>query len=96
MLELTEKDSSVTFRVRVQPRASRSEVVGEYGGAIKVRIAAPPVDNQANDECRRFLAKRLGVSASDIEILSGNSSREKLIRVYHITAQQVRALLSAT
>ena len=94
MLELKEKDDAVTIRVRVQPRASRTEIIGEHAGAIKMRIAAPPVDGKANEECRRFLAKLLKVGATSIEIISGDSSRDKIIRVSNMTARRVLEALS--
>lgn len=93
MLDLKEKDSAVTIRLRVQPRASRTEIVGEHEGAIKLRVAAPPVDGKANEECRRFLAKLLKVGATSIEIISGDSSRNKVIRVSNISAQRVLEML---
>lgn len=92
-VDLQEKDGAVTFRVRVQPRASRDEAAGEHNGAIKLRITAPPVDGRANEACRRLLAKLLGVSPSAVEIISGQSSRDKLIRVDQVSAEQVRACL---
>lgn len=94
MLDLNEKDNAVTMRVRVQPRASRTEIAGEHAGAIKLRVAAPPVDGKANEECRRFLAKLLKVGATSIEIISGDSSRDKVIRVSNITARRVLEALS--
>jgi uncharacterized protein (TIGR00251 family) len=90
MIEMSEKDGAVTFRVRVQPRASKSEAVGEYGGALKLRLAAPPVDNKANEECRRFLARLFDVPLNAIEIISGLASRDKLIRVRGLRAERVR------
>jgi len=93
VIEFNHKDGAVTFRVRVQPRASRTEVMGEHAGAIKLRIAAPPVDGKANEECRRFLAKLLGVSASSVEIVSGESSRDKVIRIRNVSAQRLRDAL---
>jgi uncharacterized protein (TIGR00251 family) len=92
-VDLQEKDGAVTFRVRVQPRASRDEAAGEHNGAIKLRITAPPVDGRANEACRRLIAKLLGVSPSAVEILSGDSSRDKLIRVHNASAALVRARL---
>lgn len=89
MFDLNEKDNAVTIRIRVQPRASRTEIVGEHAGAIKLRVAAPPVDGKANEECRRFLAKLLKVGATSIEIISGDSSRDKVIRVSNISARRV-------
>ena len=89
MLELNEKDGAVTIRIKVQPRAPRTEIVGEHDGAIKLRVAAPPVDGKANEECRRFLAKLFGVSATSVEIISGDSSRDKVIRISNISARRV-------
>ena len=89
MLDVNEKDGAVTIKVRVQPRAPRTEIAGEHAGAIKVRIAAPPVDGKANEECRRYLAKLLKVSATSVEIISGESSRDKVIRIYNISAKRV-------
>lgn len=94
MLDLKDKDGAVTIRLRVQPRASRTEIIGEHNGAAKLRVAAPPVDGKANDECRRFLAKLLKVGATSIEIISGDSSRDKVIRVSNISAQRVRDALN--
>jgi uncharacterized protein (TIGR00251 family) len=89
VLELNEKDGGVTIKVRVQPRASRTEIIGEHAGAIKMRVAAPPVDGKANEECRRYLAKLLKVGATSVEIVSGDSSRDKVIRVSNISALRV-------
>jgi uncharacterized protein len=89
VLELNEKDGGVTIKVRVQPRASRTEIIGEHAGAIKLRVAAPPVDGKANEECRRYLAKLLKVGATSVEIISGDSSRDKVIRVSNISARRV-------
>jgi uncharacterized protein (TIGR00251 family) len=77
----TEKDGSLTFKVQVVPRASRSEVVGEHNGALRVRLAAPPVDGAANEELVRLLARLLEVPRSAIEIKSGHSSKNKQVRV---------------
>ena len=94
MIEFNQKEGAVTFRVRVQPRASRTEVAGEHAGAVKLRIASPPVDGKANEECRRFLAKLLGVSASSVEIISGDSSRDKVIRVHNVSTERVSQALA--
>ncbi|MFY9611710.1 MAG: DUF167 domain-containing protein [Blastocatellia bacterium] len=92
-MELRETNGSVTLRLRVQPRASRTELTGEHAGAIKLKVTAPPVDGEANEECRRFLAKVFGVSARSVEIIAGESSRDKVIRVHNISAARVREAL---
>jgi len=89
VLELKEKEGAVTIKVKVQPRAPKTEIVGEHAGALKLRIAAPPVDGKANDECRRYLAKLLKVSATSVEIIAGESSRDKVIRVSDMSARRV-------
>lgn len=93
MVELREINGSVTLRLRVQPRASRTELTGEHAGGIKLKITAPPVDGKANEECRRFLAILLGVSRGSVEIIAGESSRDKVIRVHNISADRVREAL---
>ena len=95
MIEIYEQDDSVTFDVRVIPRSSKSEVVGELGGALKVKLKAPPVDGAANDELIKLLSKEFGVSRSGLEIVSGFKSKSKRIRVNHLTKQQILAVLKA-
>ena len=92
MIDCSEKNGSLIFRVRVVPRASRSEIVGEHDGALRVRIAAPPVEGAANDELVRLLANKLEVSRRDIEITAGQSSKLKTVRVAGLQAE---ALLKA-
>ncbi|MEK6304028.1 MAG: DUF167 domain-containing protein [Acidobacteriota bacterium] len=94
MIEISEKKGSVVLRVRVQPRASRTELTGEHAGALKLKITAPPVDGKANEECRRFLAKLLGVGAGSVEIIAGASSRDKIVRIHGVTANSVLKCLS--
>ncbi len=77
-----------------QPRASRSEVSGTHGTAIKVRLAAPPVEGAANRELVTFLAKRLGVSRSAVHLLKGERGRRKLVEVEGVTEGDVQALLT--
>ena len=68
-------DGSVRFAVRVQPRASRSEIVGVHGDAMKIRLSAPPVDGAANDALVELVADALGVSRRSVRIVGGESSR---------------------
>lgn len=82
----------VRFEVRVQPRASRSEIVGEQEGALRVRLAAPPVDGAANDALIELLADLLDVPKRDIRIVTGSTSKRKVIEVDGVTAVQVLAL----
>lgn len=89
MLQFSEKDGYLIFTVRVVPRASRSEIVGEHDGALKVRLAAPPVDGAANEELIKTLAKVFNVSKSSVEILSGETSKTKQIKIKNATGEQL-------
>ena len=82
MIRFTEKDNALIFTVRVVLRASTSEIVGEHDGALKVRIASPPVDGAANAELIKVLAKRFGVSKGEIEIIGGQISKTKQVRIF--------------
>ncbi|MGD9588846.1 MAG: DUF167 domain-containing protein [Pyrinomonadaceae bacterium] len=91
MVRITETEEGIVFSVRVVPRASRSEIVGEQAeGAVKVRIASPPVEGAANAELVRLFAKTFGVAKSDVEILSGQASKAKRIRIAGVTAGRFR------
>ena len=71
MIEISERDGSFVFAVRVIPRASRDAIEGEYQGALKVRLTAPPIEDRANDALRRLLAARLNVPVSAVRIVGG-------------------------
>src|SRR5687767_7438064 len=88
-----QKGSAVRFRVHAQPRASRSEVRGEHDGALRVRIAAPPVEGAANRELTRFLAKLAGVAPSAVRVVSGESGRSKLVEIDGVEAQVLERML---
>ena len=81
MLDIKEQDHGLTFKVFVQPRSSKNEIKGLHGDAVKIRITAPPVDGAANKACLKFLAKYIGVPGSNLEVVSGTSSRTKHIHV---------------
>ena len=80
MIQITEKDGDIFLNVRVVPRASKSEIVGELDGALKVRIASAPVDGAANTELIGVLAKFCGVSKSAVEIIGGRTSKTKPVK----------------
>jgi uncharacterized protein (TIGR00251 family) len=92
MINYSEKNGSLTFTVRVVPRASRSEIVGEHDGALRVRIAAAPVDGAANEELIRTLAQALKVPRSAVQITAGHSSKNKHVRVEGATSEALVAL----
>ena len=80
--------------LHIVPRARETTVAGTHGDAIKIRVAAPPVDGAANDELIRFLAKRLGVPASRVTITSGSGGRRKTVAVEGMDAAAIRRALT--
>lgn len=80
--------TGVRLRVRVQPRSSRQEVAGAAGGAIRIRLTAPPVDGMANDALVRFLAVLLKVPRSSVELVSGRTGRAKLVAVTGVSVEE--------
>jgi uncharacterized protein (TIGR00251 family) len=95
MLEISENQTSgtIVFRVSVQPRARGDEITGEMGGALKVRLRAPAVEDRANEALVEFLAGLLKTPRSAVRILSGERSRTKRIEIRGVTRQQILALL---
>lgn len=93
LINFKEEGDSITFAVRVAARASRTGVAGEHDGALRVRVAAPPVEGAANEELVRFLAKSLKVAARDVEIVAGHSSKSKVLRVRGASREAVESLL---
>jgi len=73
--------AAVVLRLHVQPGAKKTEIVGEHGEALKVRLAAPPVDGKANAELLAYLAERLGLPRTALTLKSGESSRQKRVAV---------------
>jgi uncharacterized protein len=95
-LRVTEVDGRVRFSVRVQPRASRSEVVGVHGDALKIRLSAPPVDGAANSALVEFLADVFAVARRDVRILAGEASRSKIVEIEGITERVVHDVAERT
>jgi uncharacterized protein len=85
--------SGVRIRLRVQPRAARTEVVGRHGEALRVRVTAPPVDGAANQALVRLLADRLGVPRGTVQVVAGETGRNKIVAVEGISAPEARRLL---
>lgn len=90
---LSDDHGDVLLTVRVQPRASRTGVAGEIDGALKIRLASPPVDGAANAELVAFLAKRLGRPKGSIRIERGERARLKVVRVGGIGTEDALARL---
>lgn len=93
----TEQASSGHTRVlvHVQPRASRSEIVGLHGAAIKVRLTAPPVDNAANEELVALLTRALGLPRGAVRIVAGARGRSKVVEVVGATLRQLEQLATS-
>jgi len=95
LIPVRDGDKGATFAVRVQPRASRNAVTGVMGDAVKIALTAPPVEGKANEACINFLANLLNVSRSSVTIASGESSRNKVIRVAGVRASELEQRLRA-
>ena len=83
----------LTIKIKVEPRSSKSGVVGPYGDSLKVKLTSPPVEGKANKELIEVLAKEFGVAKKDIEIVSGQSSKNKIVKLRSVPSK-VEALLS--
>ena len=93
MIEVSDSNGAISFRVQVVPRASRNELAGERNGALKVRIAAAPVAGAANKELVQFLARLFGVSRAAVEIISGQTGRVKRLRIIGLSPNSLTELL---
>ena len=89
-------DGSVILTLHIQPGAKKTEITGLHGEALKIRLAAPPVDGKANAALIAFLAKACGVSKSSVELVSGDTSRAKRVRVTAADAATVEALAASS
>jgi uncharacterized protein len=92
-VQITSKDGKVSFTVRVQPRASRDEIVGEHQDGLKIRLTAPPVDDRANEALRKLLASRLNVPLAAVRIAAGEHSRTTRVEILGVSAAMIDALL---
>ena len=90
MIAFQESPTGVTFAIKVQPRARKNAMVGTLGDSVKVSLTAPPVDGKANEACIEFFAKLLKVPRYSVTIASGQSSRNKVIRVVGLSPEGVR------
>ena len=79
MLPIEKKPNGIILKIYVQPKAAKNEISGTHNNALKIRITAPPTDNKANQMCIKFLAKQLNLPKSNLELISGKTSRNKQI-----------------
>lgn len=96
MIEVSEPEGAAVFAVRLTPRTSRDAIEGEYQGALKVRVTAPPLEDRANEALRRLLADRLNVPVSAVRIVGGEKSRNKRVSIAGVSRAQVISLAQAT
>ena len=92
-LWLRQGDRQTTLTLHIQPGAKKTEVAGEHGDALKIRLAAPPVDGKANAALIAFVADRLGVAKSAVSLKSGQTSRRKVLEVTAAPADTAQRLL---
>ena len=90
MVAIKETDQGITVAVRVHPRARKNAITGELGDALKVSLTTPPLEGRANEACIEFFAKLLKVPRSSVTIASGQTSRNKVMRVAGITGEYLR------
>ncbi len=90
MIPVQELSDGVTFAVKVHPRAKKNAITGELGNALKLSLTSPPVEGRANESCIEFFAKLLKVPRSSVTIASGQTSRQKVVRVSGLSAEEVR------
>ena len=90
MIPIQESGSGVTFAVKVHPRARKNAITGELGNSLKLSLTSPPVEGRANEACVEFFANLLKVPRSSVTIASGQTSRQKVIRVSGLSADELR------
>jgi uncharacterized protein len=86
--------SAARISVYVQPRANKTAVAGMHDGCVKVRLAAPPVDGAANAALIEFVAERLRIAKSRVRIVTGQTSRRKVVEVDGVSAEQLAGALN--
>ena len=89
MIPIRESNNGVTFVVKVHPRAKRNTITGEAGDALKLSLTSPPVEGRANEACIEFFAKLFKVARSSVTIASGQTSRNKIIRVTGLSTAEI-------
>jgi len=94
MIPINETGDGLSFKVRVYPRSSRNEIVGAKGDALRVKITAAPTKGKANSSCIALLADEFSLSKSQIEIVRGRTSRNKVIKIKGISKEDLEAILS--
>ena len=86
---------AATLSVRIQPRSSKNGIVVMEDGGLKIRLTAPPVDGAANEALVRFLADTFSVPKAQVEIISGHTAKNKIVRIEGISREEVERVLKA-
>jgi uncharacterized protein (TIGR00251 family) len=89
-------EAAITLKIHLHPRASRDEICGLHGDALKIKVTAPSIEGKANMALKRFIAKKLNLAASQVEIMVGQRSREKILRISGISRTEVEKALGCT
>jgi uncharacterized protein (TIGR00251 family) len=87
-LDIREGENFISFPVWIQPKASSEEIVGFVEGALKVRVTQPAIEGKANRALLELLAKKFGVAKSQVEIVAGETSRRKLVKIWGVDAKE--------
>lgn len=82
------RGNDIIIKVKIVPGSSKNKIIGVYNDALKISIAAPPVEGKANKKCIAYLAKYFDLAKSKIEIISGQTSKNKLIKIYDISPKE--------
>jgi hypothetical protein len=82
-------DGRFTLTLHIQPGTRKTEIAGQHGDALKIRLAAPPVDGKANEALLRFVAETLHLPKSSVSLKSGQTSRRKILEVNGATAEEI-------
>ena len=80
--------NDIIIKAKIVPGSSKNKIIGAYNDALKIAIAAPPVEGKANKKCIAYLAKYFDIAKSKIEIISGQTSKNKLIKIYDISQKE--------
>jgi len=95
-IPLKETEKGLLIQVRVLPRSSRCELSGIQNGALKIKITSPPLEGKANEECVRFLADKLRIRKSQIEIVAGHKARNKTVMISGLKRKELESLIASS
>ena len=94
MLDIVTTNSGIILSIRTQPGSSKNRIIGEYGGRLKLAVTAAPEKGKANKAVIELLADTLHINESSIQIISGESSRDKRLMIEGLTPEDIKSLLN--